>query len=93
MVTRSWKVYGKEGHRMAQSFGKSECHDWSRGDDKRIIVIIREDLTHSNDFCYIMITRNTAKECKDELRGQLSDGLFENCRYGKVEELLPKKGD
>ena len=87
-VTRSWKVYGADGHRQRESFGKSYSFDFSNDDDgMRIIEVEREDRTGTNDYVIVNITRNTAEECEREFNGQLSDGIFENSRTGKVEEI------
>ena len=87
-VTRSWKVYGADGHRQRESFGKSYNFDFSNDDDgMRIIEVEREDRTGTNDYVIVNITRNTAEECEREFNGQLSDGIFENSRTGKVEEI------
>lgn len=88
--TRTWKVYGQDGHRQRISFQPSFCWDFSKDDDVRIIDVECADKTGTNDFVIVRITRNTADECEREFFGQLSDGLFENSRYGKIEEL---KGD
>ena len=53
----------------------------------RIIEVEREDRTGTNDYVIVNITRNTAEECEREFNGQLSDGIFENSRTGKVEEI------
>lgn len=86
-VTRSWKVYGANGHRQKESFNPSFVDDFSKGDDTRIIAVENADKTGTNDYTIVRITRNTAEECYDELMGQLSDGIFENVRFGKFEEI------
>lgn len=87
-VTRAWKVYGKNGHRQAESFGVSSVYDFSTENDVRVIGVLRQDITGTNEYAVIMITRNTNKECMSELRGQLSDGIFENSYTGVVEEIV-----
>lgn len=88
--TRSWRIYGADGHRQRESFSPSYVYDFTRGEDVRIIEILNADKTGTNDYTIIRITRNTSGQCADELDGQLSDGIFENSRTGKVEEI---KGD
>lgn len=88
MVSRFWKVYGADGHRQRESFGKTDIWNFSTEGDIRIIGIWREDLTGTNDFAVLQVVRNTAEECEDELWGQISDGIFENSRVGRVEEIL-----
>jgi hypothetical protein len=53
----------------------------------RIIEVENADKTGTNDFSLVRITRNTAKECGEELEGQLTDGIFENYRTGRIEEI------
>lgn len=85
---RAWKVYGAEGHRMKESFGKSSYLDCSnKYDGVRIISVWREDILNTNEYVIVVIERNTEEECLDEFRGQLSDGVFENCRTGIFEEI------
>ncbi len=86
-VTRSWKVYGAAGHRQRESFNESQSYDWTMGEDVRRIEIENADKTGTNEYTIIRITRNTSGECEDELRGQITDGLFENCRVGDVVEI------
>ena len=53
----------------------------------RIIEVENSDKTGTNDYSVVRITRNTSQECADEIRGQISDGIFENCRVGFVWEI------
>lgn len=88
MKTRSWKVYGRDGHRQRESFFESYKYDFSNEEDGvRIIEVENSDKTGTNEYSIVRITRNTAKECGEELDGQLSDGIFENSRTGDVVEI------
>ena len=78
-VTRTWKVYGAEGHRQRESFSKSTKYDFSENGETRIVEVINSD--------QIRITRDTAEKCEEEFDGQLSDGVFENSRVGWFEEI------
>lgn len=87
-TTRTWKIYGAEGHRQRMSFGESVSYDWSgRNKGIRKLEMDCADKTGTNDYVIVRITRNTAEECLDELEGQISDGIFENARTGKVVEI------
>lgn len=87
-ATRAWKVYGRTGHRMMESFGKSCVWDFSDSSSTvRHITILREDITKTNDYVVVIITREDAAGCRSEFEGQLSDGLFENVKTGKIEEV------
>lgn len=87
MVTRAWKVYGIEGHRQRESFFESYKYDFSEGSKTRIIEVKNADITGTNEYSIVRITRNTSEECYDEFLGQLSDGIFENSRVGHFEEI------
>lgn len=89
MVTRSWKVYGLDGHKQRHSFFESYKWDFSEDNDVRIIEVLNSDKTGTNDYSLVKITRNTAEECEKELNGQISDGIFENNRVGAVVEIFP----
>ncbi len=86
-TTRAWKVYGAEGHRQRESFGESYKYDFSENGIIRIIEVDNSDKTGTNEYSIIRITRNSFEECEQELNGQLSDGIFENSRVGKVVEI------
>lgn len=86
-VTRMWKVYGADGHRQRESFNASYDYNFSVGDDIRLISVCNSDRTGTNDYSVVAITRNTAEECEKEMWGQITDGIFENSRVGKVEEV------
>lgn len=86
-VTRAWKVYGLEGHRQRESFNPSCSYNWTEGEDIRKIEVENSDKTGTNEYSLIRITRNTPGECERELRGQISDGVFENSRVGEVIEI------
>lgn len=92
MITRTWKVNGFEGRQRA-SFAPSAKYDWSSNGKTRIVEVLNSDKTGTNDYSIIRITRDTADECFLELDGQLSDGIFENCRVGAVTEITDKIND
>lgn len=86
-ITRTWKVYGADGHRQRESFGESVKWDFScPAYGVRIFEADNFDKTGTHDYSLIRITRNTYEECESELNGQISDGYFENSRVGKVVE-------
>lgn len=87
IFTRAWKVYGADGHRQRESFSPSYKYDFSEDGKTRIIEVENADKTGTNDYTIIRITRGTAEECVEELEGQLYDGIFENSRTGRIEEI------
>lgn len=87
MVTKAWRVYGINGHRQKESFNNSYKYDFSTESEIRIIEVLNADRTGTNDYSEIRITMDTPEACEKELRGQLSDGVFENAKFGIVEEI------
>lgn len=88
MATLAFKVYGKDGHRQRVSFDESKSYDWSSANlGTRILKKINSDITGTNEFSLIVIEKDTEEEVRRELDGQLSDGIFENYNYGKIEEV------
>lgn len=90
MFTKKWKVYGADGHRQRESFNESKEYDFSNEHETRIISIENADKTGTNDYTIITITCDTEKACDEEMEGQITDGLFENCRVGLVEVVYEK---
>lgn len=88
VITRTWKVYGMAGHRQKESFNNSYRYDFTVENNTRVIEVLNSDKTGTNEYSIIKITRNTYEECERELNGQLSDGIFENCNVGYVEEIF-----
>ena len=88
MVTRTWKIYGMEGHRQKESFNSSKTYDFSRDGVTRIVEVENSDKTGTNEYTILRITRDTAEDCENELWGQIDDGIFENCRTGRIEEVV-----
>lgn len=77
VITRAWRIYNLPGHRQRESFSPSRAFtDW-RGND---IEIRNSDITGTNDYSIILVTSETAEACERVMEGQLSDGVFENCR-------------
>lgn len=85
--TKTWRVYGLTGHRQRESFNESYKYDFTQGYKVRIIEVKNSDKTGTNAYTEISITRNSASECDRELDGQISDGIFENSRVGKIQEI------
>lgn len=87
MRTMAWQVFGMEGHRQRASFGDSYRLHGFGGDRFAAIDLLAEDTTGTNDYAIIVVTADNRDRCVAEFFGQLSDGIFENCRTGKVEEI------
>ena len=87
MTTRTWKVYGAPGHRQRESFNSSYKWDFFDAGCGVRIEVENSDKTGTNDYSIIRISCNTYEECYEQLRGQISDGVFENSRVGKIVEI------
>lgn len=90
LVKKTWKVYGEDGHRQRHSFADSYLYNFSKyeNDEIRIIEALNSDKTGTNEYSIFPIMMNkTPHEVDLEMEAQLSDGMFENSRYGKVEEI------
>lgn len=84
-VTRRFRVYGLDGHRQRASFGKSErLYPW---DHLSEITCLCSDRTGTTEYVELIIT-GPEWYISRELLGQISDGIFENCRVGKVTEIV-----
>lgn len=81
-VTKKFKVYCKGTDKV-----KSFTDDFSRGNDVRILHLSFKDETGTDEYVIIEITRNTEKECIEEMEGQYSDGFFENSDCHGWEEI------
>lgn len=87
-ITRKWRVYGADGHRQRETFRPSFRYDFSNAKSGvRIIEGRAFDKTGTHDYLEVIITRPTAELCEEELQGQITDGIFENARVGKIEEI------
>jgi hypothetical protein len=54
---------------------------------ERIIKVENADVTGTNEYTVVTITRDTAELCAKELDGQITDGIFENSSIGNVVEI------
>ena len=96
MVTKGYLIRGayshvdERYHRNRESFRPSSYHDatgYRESDGIRIIKILNSDILGTNDYNVVIITRETAVQCDDEMFGQWSDGIFENCNVESPTEL------
>lgn len=87
MVTKAYKVYGRDGHRQGASFLASVSYEIRKKDTTVLIVIENADLTGTHNYSLVTIIAESAEECRDILEAQISDGYFENHHVGRVEEI------
>lgn len=83
-ATMAWRVYGREGHRQRVSFGSSYKFATHNGE---VVTVLNSDYTGTNDYTKVIITATSFNACKKCFEGQLSDGIFENSRVGKIVEV------
>lgn len=87
-VAKRWKIYGADGHRQHEAFRPSFKWDFSSGKSGLCVIEVRAaDKTRTHDYVEVIIIRPTAELCEEELQGQITDGIFENARVGKIEEI------
>ena len=75
-------VYGVYGHRQRESFYDS--YELLNEYNNTMICVNNSDMTGTNDYTEIVIIAKSEKECDKILDVQLTDGIFENSRTGKV---------
>ena len=86
-IRKSWKIYGAAGRRQKASFEPSQILDFCNGNQIRILQTECSDRTGTNDYIILRITMASEKECDRELLGQVTDGILENCRCHRIEEI------
>ncbi len=89
----------KKGHTLAWKFmcptiskkDNSVHWDWSNEQDGiRVFEVFCADLTGHPSYIIMRITRDNEADCRDELRGQITDGFFENyCGSVRGKEIDP----
>ena len=88
-MTKTYRIYGADGHRQKESFDSSYTLDCTVGEKVRVLDVRNSDKTGTNAYTEIAVTRGTEEECDAEIRGQITDGIFENYRTGKVTVVSP----
>lgn len=88
MITRVWKVYGKEGHRQRESFNKSQNYKFVLDNHAVQIEVLNADKIGTNDYSMIGITSYHSSFCQRILDGQISDGIYENSVVGEIIEVF-----
>lgn len=91
MFTKMYKIYGRDGHRISESFHKSRDYEYSASEKMSQIRVINGNITRHHNFIYVIVTADSPSECEHNMWGQLSDGIFENMRFGKVVEIKKLK--
>ena len=84
MYSMMFRVYGQDGHRQRVSFRPSYVLRFDYSSCFTLIEVLCSDITGSNDFVDLIITSSSESDCISILRAQLSDGIFENSRFGDV---------
>ena len=76
-------VFGAGGHRQRESFNSSRSFETERA----AVEIFNSDRTGSNLYTLMQITAETVEDCRREMEGQITDGVFENSRTGEIQEI------
>lgn len=89
MVSMMFRVMGADGHRQRVSFRSSfvffqRVISEDGFTNMHLIECRCSDITQSNDYVDLLITASSEAACVSNLRSQLSDGIFENSRFGEV---------
>lgn len=84
-VSRIWKVFGQEGHRQRTSFESSNVYD-DPGACTRV-ELYNSDRTGTNQYSIVKISAINKDECFNTLISHISDGIFENSKVGKIQEI------
>lgn len=79
---KEWKVYGADGHRQRESFADSFSFITL---NDALIMIGNYDMTGSHEYTQVVIIAKNEKLCDGEFEAQITDGVFENSRTGKIE--------
>ena len=79
---KEWNVYGADGHRQRESFADSFSFNTING---ACIMIRNYDMTGTHEYTKVIVLAKNEKSCDEEFEAQLTDGVFENSRTGKIE--------
>ena len=89
MIKKTWKVFGRAGHRMHESFSESYIYDFSSKDEGiRVLEVLNSNVTGTNAYSVISVIRDTEELVESEFSGQITDGIFENSYVGGTESVV-----
>lgn len=90
MTTVTYRIHGLEGHRQAESFNPSRVLDFranAHGYERNVVIEIKNfDKTGTHEYTELIVTAESEEKAHNEIMAQISDGIFENCRVGKIEK-------
>lgn len=84
-VSRIWKVFGQEGHRQRTSFESSNVYEDLRACTR--VELYNSDRTGTHQYSIVKIFAINKDECFNTLIAHISDGIFENSKVGKIQEI------
>lgn len=89
-MKRTFRIYGREGHSFRFAHFKSENYDFSIGPWARPMQmhVANSDETGTTAYSEVTITAPTNSMIIHELWAQIDDGIFEDCRSGRVTEIV-----
>ena len=81
---KEWKVYGADGQRQRESFADSFSFNTM---NNAFIMIRNYDMTGTHEYTEVIVLAKNERLCDEEFEAQLTDGVFENSRTGKIEAV------
>lgn len=82
MTTAIFKVYGRNGDDQRVASRNSAIITRCDG---RQFALINADITGTKEYAVVIVKGRTVAECRDNMRGQLLDGIFEGVPHGRAE--------
>ena len=79
---KEWNVYGVDGHRQRESFADSFSFNTING---ACIMVRNYDMTGTHEYTKVIVLAKNEKLCDEDFEAQLTDGIFENSKTGKIE--------
>ena len=83
LVIKSYAVYGAEGHRQRETFRPSASFEA----DGVKFDVLNADKTGQHEYSIVIVYGWGEQEIREALEAQISDGIFENSRVGRVREI------
>ncbi len=87
-VTRTFRVYGRLGHRQREAFRTSYDFALSNAEVPCAFSVRNSDKTGTNAYSELVISSVSAEQIEHNLFAQVDDGIFENSRVGKITEIV-----
>ncbi len=90
-VTRTFRVYGVEGHRQREAFKPSYDFELKNTEIPVRFSVRNSDKTGTQAYSEVAVSSVSAAHIEKELFAQVEDGIFENSRTGEIVEVIDGK--